>query len=127
MKIKELIDMLKSQEGEREIVLHSYNHHKGESDFIPLEFSCYPHANTTNLFVLIEGHSKIEPIRVKKNGQRRNERFGKSICFCCDPCVFNMDCDCGDIMNTQWLIDKGDYKKYSELYPNDVREYLKES
>ena len=29
-------------------------------------------------------------------------------------------------MNTQWLIDKGDYKKYSDLYPNDVRHYLKE-
>ncbi len=60
MKVIELIELLKKFEGDREVVLHYWNH--GESKFIPLSLACSPRANTNNLLVLIEHKCYIKPI-----------------------------------------------------------------
>ena len=61
MKVSELLEELTGIDGNMEVVTNFWT---GEiTRFIPLDFSCTRNANTTNLFVLIEGHGFIEPIR----------------------------------------------------------------
>jgi len=64
MKIKELIRVLTLQEDlNREVVFHIWTGEK--SVFKTLEISANPNANTSNLFVLIEGHNLITPKMLK--------------------------------------------------------------
>lgn len=66
MKIKELIEILKKEDQEREVVLFDWDDSRqNPSRFLSLTPSCSPKANTKNLFSMIT-NGTIEPERSKK-------------------------------------------------------------
>jgi len=60
MKMKELKALLAGEDDDREVVLHHWN--GKESGYIRLNPSANLHANTKNLFVLVDGKELIKPL-----------------------------------------------------------------